>query len=131
MTTFIDTSALYAVLCGNDPNHEDAQRKWITLLDQDEPLVSTNYVLVETIKLIQHRLGMRAVRDFQDDAVPLLQIIWVDDAQHQAAVTAFLMMGRRQLSLVDCSSFLTMRNLDIRTAFAYDPHFVEQDFVCL
>jgi predicted nucleic acid-binding protein len=36
--------------------------------------------------------------------------------------------NRRSLSLVDCVSFVVMRQLAIRDAFAFDRHFEEQGF---
>lgn len=42
-----------------------------------------------------------------------------------------LVAGRRDLSLVDCSSFVTMRRLGIKKAFALDEHFREQGFELL
>lgn len=131
MTTFIDTSALYAVLCADDPNHEAARITWLAILRQDEELVCTNYILVESFALIQNRLGIQAVRAFQEDVVPLLGVDWMDASHHQAAMAALLIAGRRQLSLVDCASFETMRRLGITIAFTFDPHFKEQGFTCI
>jgi predicted nucleic acid-binding protein len=131
MTTFIDTSAFYAVLCADDPNHEAARTTWLELLSQPDDLVCTNYILIESFALIQNRLGMQAVRAFQEDVIPLLGIEWIEATQHQASISALLTAGRRQLSLVDCASFETMRRLGITTAFTFDPHFKEQGFTCI
>ena len=62
MTVFVDTSALYAVLDRNDANHRSATATWEKLLSGRESLATTNYVLVETSALIQHRLGLHALR---------------------------------------------------------------------
>jgi uncharacterized protein len=45
---------------------------------------------------------------------------WASEADHRAGVTALLTANRRQLSLVDCVSFLGMRQLKLKTAFAFD-----------
>lgn len=50
------------------------------------------------------------------------------EENHGVAVTALLTAGKRQLSLVDCSSFEAMRRLGITSAFAFDRHFAEQGF---
>jgi predicted nucleic acid-binding protein len=131
MTTFIDTSAFYAVLSADDHNHSPAKKVWVDLLNQREDLVCTNYILVETFALIQNRLGIEAVRAFQEDVVPFLSIEWIGLAQHQAAVSALLTAGRRKLSLVDCASFEIMRRLGITAVFAFDEHFKEQGFTCI
>ncbi len=131
MTIFVDTSALYAVIFEDDPHHKAAKSIWFDLLTQEEELVCTNYVLVETISLMQNRLGMEPVRDFQRNAVPFLRVDWVGENEHEGAMRAFLAMGRRHLSLVDCASFSAMNRLGIQTVFAFDPHFAEQGFDCL
>ena len=131
MSVFADTSALFAVLDADDRNHKPARQTWTALNDQDANLVSTNYVLVETFALVQHRLGVEAVRTFQEDIVPILHVEWVTVAQHGAGVTALLTASHRKLSLVDCVSFEAMRRLGIKTAFVFDRHFSEQGFVCI
>jgi len=131
MSTFADTSALFAVLDANDQNHERARQTWTDLVTQAVDLVCTNYVLVETFALVQHRLGMEAVRALQEDIVPVLRLEWVDASAHYASVTALLVAARRQLSLVDCASFDTMRRLGIQAAFTFDQHFAEQGFECV
>jgi uncharacterized protein len=128
MTVFVDTSALLAVLHGSDNNHAPAARTWKALLEDDEELVCTNYVLLETQALLQSRFGLGAVRDLLEDVVPLVRVAWVDDEVHGAGVSALLTANRRLLSLVDCVSFVTMRRLSITRAFAFDKHFAEQGF---
>ncbi len=128
MSVFVDTSALYAILDTDDENHEKAGDLWKDLVAQEAQLVSSNYVLLETLSLVQHRLGIRAVRSLQEQGIPLLHVEWVDESCHRDGVTAMLTAARRQLSLVDCVSFQIMRQLGIRTAFSFDRHFEEQGF---
>ena len=47
---------------------------------------------------------------------------------HRGAVQALLAADRRGLSLVDCSSFLVMRRLGLKVAFAFDEDFGHQGF---
>ncbi len=86
MTIFVDTSAFLAVLNADDANHAAAKRSWERMLRQEETLVCTSYVLVETFALLQNRLGMAAVRAFQETIVPLVQIEWVDFGIHRAGI---------------------------------------------
>ncbi len=131
MTAFIDTSAIYAVLNAGEENHGAAGRAWAGLSGGNEVLVTTNYVLVETLSLLQRRLGLQVVRDFQAGFVPLLQVTWIDSSLHDRAMAALLTAGRRDLSLVDCVSFEVMRELGLNTAFAFDEHFRQQGFRCV
>lgn len=123
---FVDTSAFLAILSTDDINHQRASLCWRNLLEEGQMLFSNNYVVVESIALIQKRLGLEKVRDFQTEILLLLQIEWVDEAQHITAIETVLQTNRRKLSLIDCSAFQTMRRLGIDTAFTFDPHFAEQ-----
>ena len=131
MSVFVDTSALYAVMDADDANHPLAREAWRSLLLSGTPLVTTNYVLVEAMALVQHRLGLDAARLLQQDICPALHIRWIDEATHRAGVAAVLAASRRRLSLVDCVSFEVMRELGSREAFAFDAHFADQGFSCL
>jgi len=131
MSTFVDTSAFLIVLDKADPDHAGAVQIWNQLLEQDEVLISTNYVVVETVSLLQRRFGVAMVRDFESRIVPILLIEWIDQKTHADALFAVFAANRRSLSLVDCVSFAVMRRRAISTVFAFDGHFEEQGFTCL
>jgi len=131
MTVFVDTSALYAVLDRSDRNNSRAGGVWVRLVRESANILTTNYVVVETSALLQHRLGVPALRAFYEDMYPQLTLSWISEGQHTASVEAVLAAGRKRLSLVDCSSFQTMRQCGVRVAFAFDDHFREQGFEVL
>lgn len=128
MNLYVDTSAFFAVMDADDRNHKQARQVWQDVLNSGAILVCTNYILVETLALLRHRLGMPAVRSFQTDVIPVLKIEWVSETLHAAAVSALLVANRRQLSLVDCVSFETMRSMGLKQVFAFDPDFSQQGF---
>ncbi|MFH1437812.1 MAG: PIN domain-containing protein [Pseudomonadota bacterium] len=131
MNVFVDTSALLAVLDAQDGNHPKAAKTWERLVSGNDALISSNYILAETIALIQHRLGMEAVREFQENVVPMLTVEWIDEPAHHAGVMGVMTAGRKKLSLVDCASFNVMRQMGIRSAFSFDRHFKQQGFECI
>lgn len=131
MTVFLDTSAILAVLDADDQRHSEAHLIWSRLLASGEELLSSNYVIVETISLVQRRLGLQAARAVETDIVPLLDLHWMSPAMHQAAVRRWWSASRRGLSLVDCSSFEVMLGRDVRQAFAFDSDFEQQGFALL
>ena len=128
MTVFVDTSAILALVDADDKNHRHAGAAWKRLDSDEARLLTSNYVMLETLLVAQRRLGMEAVRAVAQDIAPLFDLVFVDEAVHQAAVNTMLAAGRRQLSVVDCSSFELMRRHGVRHAYAYDPHFTEQGF---
>jgi predicted nucleic acid-binding protein len=131
LSAFVDTSGLLALLDAADAWHARADAVWRRLVEERDLLVTSNYVLLETIAVAQSRLGLAAARAVHDDVVPVLQVLWVDAATHQEAMAALLTAGRRRLSLVDCVSFVLMRKEGLRRAFAFDRHFADQGFELL
>lgn len=130
MSIFVDTSALLSVLDGDAQHHHRAAETWERLLSEGQELLCSNYVLVETVALVQKRLGLAAVRALYEDVVPVLQVKWVEPEVHGAAVQTMLTAGRRELSLVDCTSFILMRHLGLDEAFTFDRDFARQGFRC-
>ena len=131
MSVFVDTTALYAVLDRGDEYHAAAAEIWRRLIDGADRLVSSNYVVVESCALVQNRLGMRAARALHDGVLPWLETYWITVEDHNGAMDALLVADRRNLSLVDCTSFVAMRRLGLRRAFAFDEDFAEQGFEVL
>ena len=125
MTTFVDTSAMYALLDDDDLNHQAADETF-RLLFQGEPLVTHNYVVLESAAVVQRRLGSAAVRDLFDRLLPLIEVLWVDEALHRTAVTSLVAAEKRQISLVDWTSFQVMRTRGIDNVFTFDGDFVRQ-----
>jgi predicted nucleic acid-binding protein len=56
------------------------------------------------------------------------EIEWVDEALHEEARGELEKIGKRQVSFVDCLSFVVMRRKGVETAPAFDPDFPEQGF---
>lgn len=128
---YIDTSAAFAVADVDDVNHESGRKTWDKLVANRDELVMSSYCVVETIALLQRRSGLQTVRRFLAEIAPVLSIEWVESLDHEAGTQLLLAMSRRQLSLVDCVSFIIMRRLGVRRVFCFDPHFREQGFECV
>jgi predicted nucleic acid-binding protein len=128
VSAFVDTSALYAVLVGTEDGHEAAVAALERLIKARRPLLTTNYVLLETAALLQRRFGLPAVRDLDTRLAPLLQVRWVDEALHRRGMERLIRRDRRHLSLVDCVSFVVMELEGIEDALALDADFEAQGF---
>lgn len=131
MNCFVDTSALVAMADESDPNHSRAREQWEELTDSEELLIATNYVIVETLAVLQRRLGLQAVREFLTEVCPAIEVEWVEVQTHEEGVESLLSLNRNKLSLVDCVSFGAMRRMAVKRAFTFDSHFREQGFEAL
>lgn len=131
MRVLVDTSAFIAVLDADDGNHQEAKAQWEEFIRSDALLVCHNYILVETLALLQNRFGHKAVRSFNDDILPVIKVEWVTETIHKAAASALIIASRKRLSFVDCVSFEIMREIGTKDAFCFDSHFAEQGFQCL
>jgi len=128
MTIFADTSALFALLVRDDLMHVRAKENFSFFATQGVQLITSSYVLVETVALLQRRIGLKAVSDFNARIVPLLEIVWVDAEWHNRAMQRLLMQGRQNLSLVDCLSFEIMEARELTVAYTFDKHFSDSGF---
>jgi len=124
---FLDTSAIYALADIADPNHRRAREYLRSVLEAGRTLLTHSYVLVESMALLQRRLGLAAAVRFARDA-EAFEVVWVDESTHGEAVARVEKTGTRGVSLVDAVSFLVMRKRRIRTALAFDPDFVAAGF---
>jgi len=91
-------------------------------------LLSSLYILLETTALLQRRVGMAAVLDFQNKIMSLLDVVWVDTDWHEKALNRLFMLNRKKISLVDCLSFVIIEAWEIQTVFSFDEHFKENGF---
>jgi predicted nucleic acid-binding protein len=124
---FLDTSAIYALADRGDSRHAEAKRHFQRLLADGETLLTHNYVLVESLALVQHRLGAAAAVKLVRSA-SAFEVVWVDSTLHGEAVSQFERMGRRRVSFVDEVSFIVMKSRDVTTAFAFDADFTSRGF---
>jgi predicted nucleic acid-binding protein len=122
---FCDTSGFLALLDEDESRHREAVGILEGLAADRATLVTHNYVLVETIALVDRRLGRASLARLVDGLLPLVEVSWVDAARHDAALRAHRVSPRRT-SFVDQVSFALMRESNLERAFAFDDDFVAE-----
>jgi predicted nucleic acid-binding protein len=125
---FVDTSAFYALMDRSDRYHEKANRLWSSLLDEEVFLKTSNYIIIETLALLQSRLGFEAANLYSSAILALVDVLWVKEMRHNLAFELWLSLGRGRVSLVDCVSFIEMRHNQLEHVFGFDKHFEDQGF---
>ena len=128
MIVFGDTSAFFALMVRDDQLHTRAKENFAHFAKHGFRLVTSSYVLLETLALLQRRIGLDAVQDFQARIFPLLDMVWVDAEWYGRAMQRVIVESRKNLSLTDCLSFEIMEAQEIREAFSLDKHFEEKGF---
>ena len=129
MKVFADTSGLFALLVKNDHMYVRAKENFNYFAENNAQLVTSSFVLVETTALLQRRIGLTPVTDFNAKILPLLDVVWVDEKWYATATQRLLTQNNRNISLVDCLSFEIMEALQIKWAFAFDKHFEGNGFL--
>jgi predicted nucleic acid-binding protein len=125
-----DTSAVYALADRRDPNHRLAVERLARLQRQGYRLFLHSYLVAEAAALLQRRLGLEAALRFLADSGSM-RVHWVTARDHREAVALLAARGKRELSLVDCMSFVLMRRYGIGVAFAFDDDFPREGFSLL
>ena len=118
----VDTSAYFAVVDRTDQHHAAAVAFVQT---NDRPLVTTDLIVVETLNLVQARLGHLPAltlgkRLFAPAATTILKVTDADVAQ---AWGLFQRYRDKAFSFTDCTTFALMTRLRITAAIAFDIHF--------
>jgi predicted nucleic acid-binding protein len=120
MSLFVNTSIWYAAVDSSDLDNVRAK----AVLSEPEPLVTTDHVLVETWRLIRHRLHRRAADRFWEELRSGLAVVeTVGPADLEAAWQMGLSWKDQDFSMVDRTSFAVMLRLGIERAASLDDHF--------
>jgi len=122
---FVDTSGWVALNDQRDARHAVAKGAFATLLEQPLRLISTDFVLDETLSFLLRRTGHAATVRFGNATRrdPVADWIHVDEAVWAAAWALFVRYDDKDFSFTDCTSFAVMRSLGLIEAFTFDEHF--------
>ena len=122
---FVDTAGWMSMADRSDQRHLDAIRIRDEWLEQGGLLVTTDYVVDETLTLIRMRLGLEAAEKWwqQISGSPRLQVEWVDAERADKAVGWFFRWKDQSFSFTDCTSFVVMRELKLKKVLTSDKHF--------
>ena len=131
MRIFIDTSAIIAFMNEDDEFYKDSFNIFSQLLEERAKIISSNYILLETMVILKNRIGIEAVKVLKNDILPVIKIYWIDEDVHNFCVNTQIAANRKKVSLVDYTSCEIMRRLNIRQAFTFDNHFKDMGFEIL
>jgi hypothetical protein len=130
---FIDTGGWIAVAVSKDQYNSAATDCYRDLLAQDFPLVTSDYVLDETVTRIRYDVDHAHAVQFLDlieeaQWLQFLTVLRIDESILEAARGIFKQYSDQVLSFTDCTSFALCQQESIKTAFAFDHHFIISAF---
>ena len=128
MSLFVDTSGFYALLVRTERDHSAMLEAFRAAAERGRRMVTTNYVIVETSALLQHRIGLAPVRDLEERILPLVTVQWVSSELHRRAVERLFRTDKRKVSLVDVVSFVVMDAEGLTDVMGLDPDFAAEGF---
>jgi hypothetical protein len=105
----------------------DAQDGW---LEEEGLLVTTDYVVAETLTLLRFRLGLDAAQNWWHSIAnsKRVQRELIDEQRAERAREIFFRYRDKNFSFTDCTSFAVMRELRLRAALTTDRHFRQAGF---
>ena len=130
---FVDTSGLYALVDKKDANFETARDEVGRIARSGQKLVVTDYIIDEAVTLAKARSGARValrILDLIEQSVGI-RVERIDVGRFDEAKAFFRRHADHDYSFTDCSSFVLMRELELRQALTSDRHFSEAGFEAL
>lgn len=127
---FLDTNGWLALLNADEPLHPEAGATFRQLGRARREMVLTDWIIAETGNCLA-RSALRAefvetVRRFS--ANPNFRIIPVSAPLREKALALYAARPDKTWGLVDCASFIVMRDEGITEAFTTDKHFEQAGF---
>ena len=119
---FVDMGGWFGSIVPTDENHEKA-RNWF--LQNREPLITSNYVIDETLTLFkargEYKRALQIGEQFFNGSLTGVYDLNSEDIIKTWEV--FKNYSDKEWSFTDCSSKVVMEKLGITHAFAFDNHF--------
>ncbi len=131
-TAFVDTGAWIALLVQRDRHHARA-REFFHSIARSTKLVTSNYVLSETLTWLAYHDMRRQALAFKDmidasEQTRRLIMAWVTPETHEYAYRIFANFDDQDFSFCDCTSFVLARQREVDFVFGFDHHFVTLGF---
>ncbi|MGC2222311.1 MAG: PIN domain-containing protein [Methylocella sp.] len=130
---FGDTSFFFALVAKRDPAHGAAVTAYEKLLRAGGRLVTTDYVVDETLTLTKARIDAPTSLSLLDrmERSESIDLEMLTGERFTASKQYFRKHSDHGFSFTDCTSFVVMRALEIHAALTTDRHFKEAGFEVL
>lgn len=130
---FVDTGGWMACADRADPAYASCSAARDAVLEAGRALITTDFVVDETLTLIRFRLGLDAANAWWQQIDGSARLRWerVEHDRFERARQLFFHYRDKDLSFTDCTSIAVMRELKLRTVITTDRHFHQVGFEVL
>ena len=132
---FADTAGWGHLIDSSQPYHSQAATVYRRARQEGRKFITTNYILTELVALLISllRIPRPKIVVFIDGlkSSSSVEIVHVDAALDGRAWQFFTQRDDKEWTLVDCSSFMVMKERRITEALTTDHHFEQAGYACL
>lgn len=130
---FVDTSGWMSCVDESEVLHRESCRARDAVLREKRFLVTTDYVIDETLTIIRMRLGLPIAREWwnQVEKSERVRFEAIGATRADKARALFFKHRDKQFSFTDCTSFVVMQELGLQDALTTDHHFRQMRFTML
>lgn len=132
---FVDTAGWGHLFDSSQPYHSKASTIYRTARQTGREIVTTNYIIAELAALLTNPLSIprKTTVELLEGlkSSPYVEVIHVDSKLDEEAWQLFKRHQDKEWSLVDCASFVIMRERDSTEALTTDHHFEQAGYVSL
>ena len=127
---FVDTAGWMACADAADPAHTQSRTARDRALEAGQALVTTDFVVDETLTLLRVRLGLRAAETWWQQIDGSARLRWerIDSNRFEKARQMFFRYRDKAFSFTDCTSFVAMRDARLTHVLTTDSHFRQAGF---
>lgn len=127
---FVDTGGWMACADLADPAHSACAAARDSTLQAGRTLMTTDFVVDETLTLIRFRLGIVAANAWWQQINGSARLRWerVESDRFERARDLFFQYRDKDLSFTDCTSIAVMREFRLTTVMTTDRHFHQVGF---
>lgn len=130
---FLDASFVVALHVADDRRHNDAAACWEEVCEDAPEIVTTSYVFMELIALLngrgRHRFAVAVGKALLTSAD--VELEYVERPVFETAWKYLEKHDDKTYSLTDCVSFVLMKERRISSALTFDRHFEQAGFEML
>lgn len=120
MKAFLDVSAFRALIWTFEESHEAARKTYESLVFQEVPLHTSSFVLLDTSKLIQERMGSASLKLFLESVTEAFSVMWVGERVLRGGWNLIQSLEYSALNLSSATSLLLAEELDAHM-LTFDP----------